>query len=79
MADNKKFNTYVSSNGTMLNFPAGAKPDMTEEQRVCYQNFINVLAQVLVKYASEAETKKSYNILEKLGGHCTAQFFTGKE
>ena len=58
MADNKKFNTYVSSNGTTLNFPAGAKRDMTEEQRVCYQNFINVLAQVLVKYASEAETKK---------------------
>lgn len=58
MADNKKFNTYVAKNGTTLNFPAGAKQDMTEEQRVCYQNFINVLAQVLVKYAGEAETKE---------------------
>lgn len=58
MSNNKKFNTYVFPNGTTLNFPAGVKQDMTEEQRVCYQNFINVLAQVLVKYASEAERKE---------------------
>ena len=33
MADNKKFNTYVSSNSTTLNFRAGAKQDMTEEHQ----------------------------------------------
>ena len=58
MAENKTFKTYVSPNGTALKFPDEAGQGMDAEQRMCYQNFINVLAQILVKYAGEVQSEK---------------------
>ncbi len=58
MTDNKNYKTYITKNGTELSCPAENEKEMTAEQRVCYQNFINVLAQILVKYAAETDPKK---------------------
>ena len=42
-----------------LRFPKESVVQMTAEQRDCYQNFIIVLAQILIKYAAaEKENQK---------------------
>jgi|GEM_PF-753698 len=52
------YTVYKADNGIELKFPVrdeNTEPDA--EQQLCYQNFINVLAQILVKYT--ADLKKS--------------------
>ena len=50
MVENENYKSYTANNGT---------EQMTAEQRDCYQNFINVLAQILIKYAAaEKENQK---------------------
>ena len=44
MTEATGYNTYVAKNGTELNFPKVSKNEMTGEQRMFYQSFINVLA-----------------------------------
>ncbi len=59
MAENENYKSYTANNGTELRFPKESVVQMTAEQRDCYQNFINVLAQILIKYAAaEKENQK---------------------
>lgn len=54
MVENENHKSYTANNGTELRFP---KESVI--QRDCYQNFINVLAQILIKYtAAEKENQK---------------------
>lgn len=50
MVENENYKSYTANNGTELRFPKESVIQMTAEQRDCYQNFINVLAQILIKY-----------------------------
>ena len=52
MVENENYKSYTANNGTELRFPKESVVQMTAEQRDCYQNFINVLAQILIKYAA---------------------------
>lgn len=61
MVENENYKSYTANNGTELRFPKESVIQMTAEQRDCYQNFINVLAQILIKYAA-AEKGKSENL-----------------
>ena len=55
----ENYKSYTANNGTELRFPKESVVQMTAEQRDCYQNFINVLAQILIKYAAaEKENQK---------------------
>ena len=57
--ENENYKSYTANNGTELRFPKESVIQMTAEQRDCYQNFINVLAQILIKYAAaEKENQK---------------------
>ena len=59
MVENENYKSYTANNGTELRFPKASVIQMTAEQRDCYQNFINVLAQILIKYAAaEKENQK---------------------
>ena len=59
MVENENYKSYIANNGTKLRFPKESVVQMTAEQRDCYQNFINVLAQILIKYAAaEKENQK---------------------
>ena len=59
MVENENYNSYTANNGIELRFPKESVIQMTAEQRDCYQNFINVLAQILIKYAAaEKENQK---------------------
>lgn len=59
MVENENYKSYTANNGTELRFPKEGVIQMTAEQRDCYQNFINVLAQILIKYAAaEKENQK---------------------
>ena len=59
MVENENYKSYTANNGTELRFPKESVVQMTAEQRDCYQNFINVLAQILIKYAAaEKENQK---------------------
>ena len=59
MVENENYKSYTANNGTELRFPKESVIQMTAEQRDCYQNFINVLAQILIKYAAaEKENQK---------------------
>ena len=59
MVENENYKSYTANNGTELRFPQDSVIQMTAEQRDCYQNFINVLAQILIKYAAaEKENQK---------------------
>ena len=49
MVENENYKSYTANNGTELRFPKESVIQMTAEQRDCYQNFINVLAQILIK------------------------------
>lgn len=53
MVENENYKSYTANNGTELRFPKESVIQMTAEQRDCYQNFINVLAQILIKYANQ--------------------------
>ena len=60
MVENENYKSYTANNGTELRFPKESVVQMTAEQRDCYQDFINVLAQILIKYAAaEKENQKS--------------------
>ncbi len=60
MVENENYKSYTANNGTELRFPKESVVQMTAEQRDCYQNFINVLAQILIKYAAaEKENQKN--------------------
>lgn len=48
MVENENYKSYTANNGTELRFPKESVVQMTAEQRDCYQNFINVLAQILI-------------------------------
>lgn len=48
MVENENYKSYTANNGTELRFPKESVVQMTAEQRDCYQNFINVLAQILL-------------------------------
>ena len=59
MVENENYKSYTANNGTELRFPKESVIQMTAVQRDCYQNFINVLAQILIKYAAaEKENQK---------------------
>lgn len=59
MVENENYKSYTANNGTELRFPKESVIQMTAKQRDCYQNFINVLAQILIKYAAaEKENQK---------------------
>lgn len=59
MVENENYKSYIANNGTKLRFPKESVVQMTAEQRDCYQNFINVLAQILSKCAAaEKENQK---------------------
>lgn len=61
MVENETYKSYTANNGTELRFPKESVIQMTAEQRDCYQNFINVLAQILIKYAA-AEKENQENL-----------------
>ena len=48
MVENENYKRYTANNGTELRFPKESVIQMTAEQRDCYQNFINVLAQIML-------------------------------
>ena len=62
MVENENYKSYTANNGTELRFPKESVVQMTAEQRDCYQNFINVLAQILIKYAAAERKGKSENL-----------------
>lgn len=54
MVENENYKSYTANNGTELLLSQGERGiQVTAEQRDCYQNFINVLAQILIKYAPQ--------------------------
>jgi len=58
MVENENYRSYTANNGTELRFPKESVVQMTAEQTDS-QNFINVLAQILIKYAAaEKENQK---------------------
>lgn len=62
MVENENYKSYTANNGTELRFPKESVVQMTAEQRDCYQNFIIVLAQILIKYAAaEKENQKIWS------------------
>ena len=66
MVENENYKSYTANNGTELRFPKESVVQMTAEQRDCYQNFINVLAQILIKYAAaEKENQKRCDFYTK--------------
>ena len=68
MVENENYKSYTANNGTELRFPKESVVQMTAEQRDCYQNFINVLAQILIIATSKIAvtldncSKKWYNM-----------------
>ena len=59
MVENENYKSYTANNGTEIRFPTETVVQMTAEQTDRYQNIINVLAQIMIKYAAaEKENQK---------------------
>ena len=64
MVENENYKSYTANNGTELRFPKESVVQMTAEQRDCYQNFINVLAQILIKYAAAEKENQKKGVMD---------------
>ena len=51
-----EYKIYTTENGVEINVPAGSGTDI--EQQQSYQNFINVLSNIVTKYATEDKVEK---------------------
>ena len=54
----KGYKTYTMENGVEINIPVQHREDSYMEQQQSYQNFINVLSNIVTKYATEEKEEK---------------------
>lgn len=52
------YRTYRMENGVEINVPINHIEDSEMEQQQSYQNFINVLSNIVTKYATEDKAEK---------------------
>ncbi|MEI3428402.1 MAG: hypothetical protein V8Q82_04050 [Christensenellales bacterium] len=59
MVENENYKSYTANNGTDASLSQEWVVQMTAEQRVCYQNFINVRHNLIKYAAAEKENQKA--------------------
>ena len=52
------YKTYRMENGVEINVPINHREDAEMEQQQSFQNFINVLSNIVTKYATEDKVEK---------------------